>query len=91
MRIFRPPNYSGTLALALLFVLIAAVLYLKRNSLEFLYNKTSWGFVALVCYKLLVQSFFLCHLHMLLLALTLGRHIVLENGLLRSQLFDAGL
>lgn len=53
MRIFRPPNYSGTLALALLFVLIAAVLYLKRNSLEFLYNKTSWGFVALVCYQLL--------------------------------------
>jgi len=49
VRIFRPPNYSGTLALALLFLLIGAVLYLKRNSLEFLYNKTSWGFIALVC------------------------------------------
>jgi oligosaccharyltransferase complex subunit gamma len=47
VRVFRPPNYSGTLALALLFMLIGGVVYLKRNSLEFLYNKTSWGFIAL--------------------------------------------
>ncbi|KAK2150514.1 hypothetical protein LSH36_402g02029 [Paralvinella palmiformis] len=48
IRVFRPPNYSGTLALALLFSLIGALLYLKRNSLEFLYNKTSWGVAALM-------------------------------------------
>ena len=48
IRVFRPPNYSGTLALALLFSLIGGLLYLKRNSLEFLYNKTSWGIAALV-------------------------------------------
>ncbi|XP_041357228.1 tumor suppressor candidate 3-like [Gigantopelta aegis] len=47
IRIFRPPNYSGTLALALLFSLIGGLLYLKRNNLEFLYNKTSWGIGAL--------------------------------------------
>ncbi|XP_050416867.1 tumor suppressor candidate 3 [Patella vulgata] len=47
VRVFRPPNYSGTLALALLFSLIGGLLYLKRNNLEFLYNKTSWGIGAL--------------------------------------------
>ncbi|XP_064607625.1 tumor suppressor candidate 3-like [Liolophura sinensis] len=47
IRVFRPPNYSGTLLLALLFSLIGGLLYLKRNNLEFLYNKTSWGIAAL--------------------------------------------
>lgn len=48
VRVFRPPNYSGTLALALIMSLIGGLLYLKRNNLEFLYNKTSWGIGALV-------------------------------------------
>ncbi|XP_074649706.1 dolichyl-diphosphooligosaccharide--protein glycosyltransferase subunit TUSC3-like [Tubulanus polymorphus] len=43
IRVFRPPSYSGTLTLALLLSLIGALLYIKRNNLEFLYNKTSWG------------------------------------------------
>lgn len=47
IRIFRPPNYSGTLALALLFSLVGGLLYLKRNNLEFFYNKTFWGITAL--------------------------------------------
>lgn len=47
VRIFRPPNYSGTLALALIMSLVGGLLYLKRNNLEFLYNKTSWGIAAL--------------------------------------------
>lgn len=47
IRVFRPPNYSGTLALALLFSLVGGLLYLKRNNLEFLYNKTFWGIGAL--------------------------------------------
>ena len=54
---FRPPNYSGTLALALLFSLVGGLLYLKRNNLEFLYNKSCWGVFALVsCLMLLVLS-----------------------------------
>uniref|UniRef100_A0A8C6U6S5 Tumor suppressor candidate 3 n=1 Tax=Neogobius melanostomus TaxID=47308 RepID=A0A8C6U6S5_9GOBI len=36
IRVFRPPNYSGTIALAL------------RNNLEFIYNKTGWAMAALV-------------------------------------------
>ncbi|KAL4230859.1 tumor suppressor candidate 3 [Mactra antiquata] len=47
IRVFRPPNYSGTLALALLFSLVGGLLYMKRNNLEFLYNKTFWGIAAL--------------------------------------------
>jgi len=43
IRIIRPPNYSGTLALIILFALVACLLYLKRNNLDFLYNRTSWG------------------------------------------------
>ncbi|XP_070554228.1 dolichyl-diphosphooligosaccharide--protein glycosyltransferase subunit TUSC3-like isoform X2 [Ptychodera flava] len=47
IRVFRPPNYSGTIALGLLFSLICGLLYLRRNNLEFLYNKTMWGVGAL--------------------------------------------
>ncbi|ESO05482.1 hypothetical protein HELRODRAFT_77505, partial [Helobdella robusta] len=48
IRIFRPPSYSGTMALILLVSLIGGILYLKRNNLEFLYNKTSWGVFSVV-------------------------------------------
>jgi len=48
VRVFRPPNYSGTLTLTLLFSLIGGLLYLKQNNLEFLYNKTFWGLAALL-------------------------------------------
>ncbi|KAJ8970230.1 hypothetical protein NQ317_015670 [Molorchus minor] len=47
IRVFRPPNYSGTFALVILFGIVAAFLYLRRNNLEFLYNKTMWGMSAL--------------------------------------------
>ncbi|XP_076357203.1 oligosaccharide transferase gamma subunit isoform X1 [Tachypleus tridentatus] len=47
IRVFRPPNYSGTIALVILFALIGALLYMRRNNLDFLYNKTSWGIAAL--------------------------------------------
>ncbi|XP_060530308.1 tumor suppressor candidate 3 [Cylas formicarius] len=43
IRVFRPPNYSGTLAVIILFSFVAGFLYLRRNNLEFLYNKTMWG------------------------------------------------
>ncbi|ETE65501.1 Tumor suppressor candidate 3 [Ophiophagus hannah] len=47
IRVFRPPNYSGTIALALLVSLVGGLLYLRRNNLEFIYNKTGWAMVAL--------------------------------------------
>ncbi|XP_011303974.1 tumor suppressor candidate 3 [Fopius arisanus] len=47
IRVFRPPNYSGTVALIMLLVLVGGFLYLRRNNLDFIYNKTMWGFGAL--------------------------------------------
>ena len=38
IRIFRPPNYSGTIAMSLLFIIVAGVLFMKRNNLDFIYN-----------------------------------------------------
>ena len=40
IRIFRPPNYSGTIAMSLLFIIVAGILFMKRNNLEFIYNST---------------------------------------------------
>nr|AEE62290.1 unknown [Dendroctonus ponderosae] len=48
IRIFRPPNYSGTFSLMLLFAFIGGFVYIRRNNLEFLYNKTMWGVWALL-------------------------------------------
>lgn len=48
IRVFRPPNYSGTLAVLMLAALVGAFLYLKRNNLEFLYNKQMWAFIAVI-------------------------------------------
>merc|ERR1712228_155182 len=47
IRVFRPPNYTGTVALLMLFVMVGGLLYLRRNNLEFLYNKTAWSLLAL--------------------------------------------
>ncbi|XP_071847473.1 dolichyl-diphosphooligosaccharide--protein glycosyltransferase subunit TUSC3-like isoform X2 [Apostichopus japonicus] len=47
IRIFRPPNYSGTITLGVLMLMVAGFLYFRRNNLEFLYNKTMWGVAAL--------------------------------------------
>jgi len=47
IRVFRPPNYSGTLALIILLAFAGGFLYVRRNNLEFLYNKTMWGVWAL--------------------------------------------
>nr|CAG4645656.1 EOG090X09EZ [Lynceus sp. MCZ IZ 141354] len=47
IRVLRPPNYSATIALITLFAVIGGLLYLRRNNLEFLQNKTMWGVAAL--------------------------------------------
>ncbi|CAG0880144.1 unnamed protein product [Darwinula stevensoni] len=47
IRVFRPPNYSGSIAILILFVLVAGLLYLRRNNLDFLANKTMWGLACL--------------------------------------------
>uniref|UniRef100_A0A5S6QAL7 Uncharacterized protein n=3 Tax=Trichuris muris TaxID=70415 RepID=A0A5S6QAL7_TRIMR len=43
IRILRPTNYAGPAALLLLFMLVGGLLYMKRNSLDFLYNTNLWS------------------------------------------------
>jgi len=47
IRVFRPPNYSGTVAIVMLVLLCGGFLYLRRNNLDFLYNKQIWAVGAL--------------------------------------------
>lgn len=48
IRIFRPPNYSATVAILMLTAFVGSFLYLRRNNLDFLYNKQMWGFLAVI-------------------------------------------
>lgn len=48
IRIIRPPNYAGPLLLGFLLAGIGGLAYLRRNNLEFLFNKNVWAFSALV-------------------------------------------
>jgi len=47
IRVFRPPNYTGTMALLILFGLVGGLVYLRRNNLEFLFNKATWCMLAM--------------------------------------------
>lgn len=54
IRVFRPPNYSGTVAVLMLAILVGGFVYLRRNNLEFLYNKQVWGLLALLfCFAMI--------------------------------------
>ena len=48
IRVVRPPNYTASFLLLILFSLLSVLLYVRRNNLDFLYNKTSWALIALV-------------------------------------------
>ncbi|VDN55088.1 unnamed protein product [Dracunculus medinensis] len=47
IRILQPPNYAAPAVVLLLAMLVLGLLYMRRNNLEFLYNRTSWAFVSL--------------------------------------------
>ncbi|EGT56520.1 hypothetical protein CAEBREN_22805 [Caenorhabditis brenneri] len=47
IRVIRPPNYTAPVVIALFVSLLLGMLYLKRNSLDFLLNRTMWGCVCL--------------------------------------------
>ncbi|XP_074604193.1 oligosaccharide transferase gamma subunit [Brevipalpus obovatus] len=47
IRVIRPPNYSTTLVILALMMATASLLYIKRNNLDFLYNRNSWAFISL--------------------------------------------
>ncbi|MFH4982014.1 hypothetical protein AB6A40_008723 [Gnathostoma spinigerum] len=47
IRILRPPNYAAPAVVLLLAMLVLGLLYMRRNNLEFLYNRTSWALICL--------------------------------------------
>merc|ERR1739844_471100 len=47
IRVLRPPNYTGTIAMFILFGVTVILIYMRRNNLEFLYNKNLWAMMAL--------------------------------------------
>ncbi|KAG5852172.1 magnesium transporter protein 1 isoform X1 [Anguilla rostrata] len=55
IRVIRPPNYAGPLMLGFLLAVVGGLVYLRRDNLEFLYNKNAWGFGAL-CIVLIMTS-----------------------------------
>ncbi|XP_055272489.1 tumor suppressor candidate 3 isoform X7 [Moschus berezovskii] len=81
IRVFRPPNYSGTIALALLVSLVGGLLYLRRNNLEFIYNKTGWAMVSLSYIHGSSQVQFVAESHIILVlnaAITMGMVLLNE-------------
>ncbi|KAK0417070.1 hypothetical protein QR680_012819 [Steinernema hermaphroditum] len=47
IRVLRPPNYAGPAVIMLLAMLVLGLLYMRRNNLEFLYNRTCWALICL--------------------------------------------
>ncbi|XP_077297336.1 oligosaccharide transferase gamma subunit [Arctopsyche grandis] len=56
IRVFRPPNYSGTVAVVMLILLCGGFFYLRRNNLDFLYNKQMWAVGAIVFCFIMVSG-----------------------------------
>ncbi|CAF1437881.1 unnamed protein product [Adineta ricciae] len=58
IEIYRPPDYSGVLIGGFALAMIAGLLYLKRDSLSFLYNNLIWGIIVIgvVCYFISGQT-----------------------------------
>lgn len=48
IRVIRPPSYSGIIIAFVAIILVGSLLYVRRNNLEFLYNRTSWALISLV-------------------------------------------
>lgn len=48
IKIFRPPNYQGTILFVTTLAMVGGILYLRRDNLEFLKNKTVWATLALL-------------------------------------------
>ncbi|XP_043982741.1 magnesium transporter protein 1-like isoform X3 [Gambusia affinis] len=81
IRVMRPPNYAGPLLLGFLLAVIGGLAYLRRNNLEFLFNKNVWAFSALSYIHGSSQAQFVAETHIVLLfngAVTAGIILLCE-------------
>jgi len=56
IRVFRPPNYQGTILFVTIIAMVAGILYLRRDNLEFLKNKTAWATMALLFVFIMISG-----------------------------------
>jgi len=56
IRIFRPPNYTGTVIFILTLCMVGSFLYIRRNSLEFLQSKTVWSGICIFIILLMTSG-----------------------------------
>ncbi|KAF6032363.1 hypothetical protein EB796_009324 [Bugula neritina] len=54
-RVMRPPNYFMNIVLLMTVALLAGLIYLKRDSLDFLFQKSTWG-VIVISFILVMMS-----------------------------------
>uniref|UniRef100_A0A0K0DX98 Dolichyl-diphosphooligosaccharide--protein glycosyltransferase subunit MAGT1 n=1 Tax=Strongyloides stercoralis TaxID=6248 RepID=A0A0K0DX98_STRER len=43
INIVRPPNYGAPIMILLFLLMIVSILYIRRDNLDFLYNRSAWG------------------------------------------------
>lgn len=56
IRVFRPPNYFGTMVLLTMFGAIGILVYLRRNNLEFLMNPNTWCAISILFVLFMVSG-----------------------------------
>ena len=56
VRVFRPPNYFGTITLLVVGMVVGSLIYMRRSNLEFLFNKTSWGIASLAIMFVMISG-----------------------------------
>ena len=52
----RPPNYMMAITIGALLVGIGGLLYVKRKSIEVIYNKDYWAILAVVSFRAMPYS-----------------------------------
>ena len=56
IKVVRPPNYATSIAVLLLMAVFGSIVYLKRNNLEYAYNKTAWASAAVIVVLIMVSG-----------------------------------
>ncbi|VDM10784.1 unnamed protein product [Wuchereria bancrofti] len=82
IRVLRPPNYAAPAVVLLLAMLVLGLLYMRRNNLDFLYNRTSWALICLCIVFAFMSGQMWNHIH--------GPPFVMTNSHTRETSFIHG-
>jgi len=56
IRVVRPPNYAFAIFIGILLASIGCILYVRRKSLEFIYNKNYWAIAAVTVVFIMISG-----------------------------------